>query len=369
MARVVTIEAPRQVVIEDEPDRPLDPGDVRVETLYSGVSAGTELTAYRGSNPYVHKRWDPERRLFVEGEATFAYPLRAWGYEESGRVIEVGEAVLDAWPQLRPGARVFGTWGHRERAVLPARDLAGKVLRDDLPTLAGIFSHIGPIALNGVLDAGIRIGETVAVFGLGVPGQIVARLAKASGARVVGVDLIASRLAAAESAGAIDLAVDASRTPAGEAIKAFTHGRGADVAIEVSGSSRAIHEAIRSVARQARVVALGFVQGDAVGLRLGEEFHHNRIALVCSQIGDVAPELSARWDRARLIATIMELQADGTLDLPALVSHVLPFGQAAEAFRILDEGAEDALQIVLATDAATDEAADEPPQRTNGGER
>lgn len=365
MARIVTIEAPRKVVIEDEPDRALDPSDVRVETLYSGVSAGTELTAFRGSNPYVHKRWDPERRLFVQGEPTFAYPLRGWGYEESGRVIEVGEAVLDAWPRLRPGARVFGTWGHRERAVLPARQLADKVLRDDLPTVAGIFSHIGPIALNGVLDANIRIGETVAVFGLGVPGQIVARLAKASGARVVGVDLIASRLAGAESAGAIDLAVDASRTPAGEAIKAFTDGRGADVAIEVSGSSQAVHEAIRSVAHQARVVALGFVQGDAVGLRLGEEFHHNRIALVCSQIGDVAPELSARWDRARLIATIMELQANGTLDLPALVSHVLPFGEAAEAFRILDEGAQEALQIVLATDAA----AGEPPLRTNGGER
>ncbi len=365
MARVVTIEAPRQVVIEHEPDRPLDPGDVRVETLYSGVSAGTELTAFRGSNPYLHRRWDPELRLFVDGEPTFAYPLRGWGYEESGRVLEVGDAVLDAWPQLRPGALVFGTWGHRERAVVSARELASKVLRDDLPAIAGIFAHIGPIALNGVLDAGIHIGETVAVFGLGVPGQIVARLAKASGARVVGVDLIASRLAAARSAGAIDLAVDASRTPVGEAIKAFTGGRGADVAIEVSGSSRAVHEAIRSVAYQARVVALGFVQGDAEGLRLGEEFHHNRIELVCSQIGGVAPGLSARWDRARLIATIMDLQADGTLDLPALVSHVLPFDDAAEAFRLLDEAPDEALQVVLATEAASDDA----PHLPNGGER
>jgi len=164
MARVVTIEAPRQVVIEDEPDRALDPGDVRVETVYSGVSAGTELTAFRGSNPYVHKRWDPERRLFVEGEATFAYPLRGWGYEESGHVIEVGEAVLDAWPQLRPGARVFGAWGHRERVVLSARDLAAKVLRDDLPAIAGIFYTARFSA--GAADAGepILLYSVAAIF-------------------------------------------------------------------------------------------------------------------------------------------------------------------------------------------------------------
>lgn len=70
-------------------------------------------------------------------------------------------------------------------------------------------------------------------------------------------------------------------------------------------------------------------------------------------------------EHARLIATIMDLQADGTLDLSALVSRVLPFDDASEAFRLLDEAPDEALQVVLVTEAASDEA----PHLPNGGER
>src|SRR3954447_4959889 len=94
MAKVVTFAAPRAVELTTRDDAPLGPREVRVRTLYSGISAGTELTAYRGSNPYLTKRWDAERRLFVTGDApTFDYPVEGWGYEEGGRVVEVGTEV------------------------------------------------------------------------------------------------------------------------------------------------------------------------------------------------------------------------------------------------------------------------------------
>ena len=64
---------------------------MRIATLYSGISAGTELTAYRGSNPYLNKKWDEDRRLFVDGSTSFAYPVDGWGYEEVGEVVEVAE--------------------------------------------------------------------------------------------------------------------------------------------------------------------------------------------------------------------------------------------------------------------------------------
>ena len=314
-----------------------------LETLYSGVSAGTELTAYRGTNPYLGKRWDGERRLFVEsGEATLAYPLRGWGYEEVGRVARVGENVAAAHPELVPGTVVFGTWGHRTHHVLRAGEAAQRILPDDLPPLAGILSHVGAIALNGVLDAGVRIGETVAVFGLGVVGRLVARLCTASGARVVGVDRYEPRRRAALEAG--DVAEVVAPGPGvGESIKDGTEGRGADVAIEAAGSPHALQEAIRSVAYGARVVVMGFLQGDAQGLRLGEEFHHNRVQLVSSQIGGVSAELSRRWDRRRLISTVMRLQRDGVLDARSLVSSELPFERAAEAYELLDRDPADAL--------------------------
>ncbi|WP_345569172.1 hypothetical protein [Nonomuraea rosea] len=71
--RVITFEEPGQVRVSLESPADLVPGSVRIRTLYSGVSAGTELTAYRGTNPYLASKWDTERRLFVEGRRT---PIR-----------------------------------------------------------------------------------------------------------------------------------------------------------------------------------------------------------------------------------------------------------------------------------------------------
>ena len=68
----------------------------------------------------------------------------------------------------------------------------------------------------------------------------------------------------------------------------------------------------------------GFPQGEATGLFLGEEFHHNRIAVVCSQISGVSPEVDHRWNVPRLERTVIELAAAGRLDVTSLVSHTFP---------------------------------------------
>lgn len=339
----VVIAQPHTIELEETEDPPLNAGEVRLRTLYSGISAGTELTAYRGSNPYLNKRWDGERRLFVPGEETSQhYPLRGWGYEEVGEVQELGQGV----GAVRAGDIVYGTWGHRSHHVVTQEYAAKRILPPGVDPIAGIFSQIGAIALNGVHDARIRIGETVAVFGLGVPGQIVAQLARRSGATVIGVDLHAERRAKALELGAVDVALNGRETPA-EQIKALTDGRGADVCIEVSGAAPALHEAIRSAAYSARVVAMGFFQGQASGLFLGEEFHHNRVNVVCSQISGVDPELSYRWNGLRMAQTAMRLQAEGALNLEPLITHVLPYEDAGEAFRLLAAEPAAMLQVVL----------------------
>jgi threonine dehydrogenase-like Zn-dependent dehydrogenase len=328
----------------EEEERGLLAHEVRLRTLYSGVSAGTELTAYRGTNPYLHRRWDGASRLFAEDpdHETFRYPLVAWGYEEVGEIVEVGEAARD----LPLGALVYGTWGHRTGHIVEAAYARERLLPQGLDPLTGIFSHIGAIALNGTLDAAIRLGETVAVFGLGVVGLLAAQMAGMSGAEVIGVDLLPMRLEAARKVG-VDHAIDASAAPAAEAIKKLTHGRGADVCIEASGSTRALHEAVRACAYSSKVVALGFFQGEALGLRLGEEFHHNRINIVCSQISGQAPELQHRWNSLRLAQTVMRLAARGRLQLEPLVTHVVPAAEAPALFRLLDERPEEVLQAVL----------------------
>ncbi len=119
------------------------------------------------------------------------------------------------------------------------------------------------------------------------------------------------------------------------------------MAIEVSGVPAALAEAIRTVAYSARVVALGFFQGEARGLHLGEEFHHNRVQLVCSQISGVAPGASYRWSKPRLWQTAVRLQHEGVLDLLPLITAEVPFRQAPALFERLDRGDPDTLQTVL----------------------
>ncbi len=339
---VVALAGPRQIELVEEPSRPLGPDEVRIRTLLSGVSAGTEMAFYRGTNPYLHKHWDPSARLFLSGTPeALTFPITTWGYEEVGEVTEAGPEA-----SLPVGARVFGTWGHRSQHIAAASTFAHRVLPPDVDPLLGTFSHIGAIALNGVLDANARVGETVAVFGLGVVGQLVAQLLRHAGARVIGLDLLAERREIALRLGA-HLVLDPASGDAAAQIKQITDGRGADICVEASGSSRALHEAIRSCAYSSRVVALGFYQGEAAGLFLGEEFHHNRVAIVCSQIGGLAPDLQARWDRARLVRTFMGLATGGTVRCAELVTHRVSFREAASLYRTLDESPRSVLQAVL----------------------
>ena len=178
MPEVVSFTAPHQVALVACEEQPLTPGSVRVRTWFSGISAGTELTAYRGSNPYLTGTWDPDRRLFIEGEPTFGYPVDGWGYSEVGEVVEVADGVVS--PAV--GDVVHGIWGHRSEAVLPAANVAHRVWTAD-DAISGTFARVGSIALNAVLAADTRLGDRLAVFGQGVIGLLATRLATLAGAR------------------------------------------------------------------------------------------------------------------------------------------------------------------------------------------
>ncbi len=80
---------------------------------------------------------------------------------------------------------------------------------------------------------------------------------------------------------------------------------------------------------------------------LGEEFHHNRVNVVCSQIFGVDPELTYRWNDSRLVQTGVRLQAEGALNLKQLITQVIPFEQAGEAFWLCDREPGKTIQVVL----------------------
>ena len=339
----LVLNAPRSLDFVPLETAPLAADEVRIQTLFSGVSAGTELSQYRGTNPFMQRRWDERARLFVAADSpSWPYPVRNLGYEEVGEIVEVGSAIDD----LQVGLHVFGTWGHRTHHIAQRDFVRDRLLPIGADPRIGIFSHIGAVALNGVHDAAIRMGDLVAVFGLGVPGQIVAQAARASGATVIGVDPVKDRRDMAKALGA-DEVLDPREVSIAERIKADTSGRGADVCIEVSGAAPALAEAIRTVAYASRVVAMGFFQGEARGLMLGEEFHHNRVELVCSQISGVAPAASHRWSKLRLWQTAIRLQHEGRLNLLPLITPQLPFSQAPALFARIDAGEPGMLQSML----------------------
>jgi threonine dehydrogenase-like Zn-dependent dehydrogenase len=358
--RNVVVTGPGRVEIVEEPQEPVAADTFRVATLFSGVSAGTELSFVKGTNPALSSGWDATLGLFTPGDAGSAYPVTRLGYMEVGRVVD------SRTPAVPDGTVVAMTYGHRTGFLGdPVRDRV-VALPTDLDPLLGIYvAHMGPICANGLLHAaadlhgsavrdlsdGVR-GRRVAVTGAGVVGLLTALFARRYGAAsVVVVDPTPQRRAVAEALGLDTLDPDAD-DPAVILKTRWRHtgdDRGADVVFQCRGQASALHLALRLARPQATVVDLAFYQGGADAARLGEEFHHNGLTIRCAQIGRVPRGLAHTWDRERLSAgTIDLLRADGDAIRRHLISAVVPFDEAPALLTDLAQRRRHELQAVLA---------------------
>ena len=364
--RNVVVEGPGRVAVREEPRGPVPAGAFRVTTLFSGISAGTELSYIKGTNPFLAERWDPGLGLFVPGEPDVGYPVTRLGYMEVGTVAESRTPVVPV------GGTVAMAYGHRTGYVGdPVTDRVVP-LPADLDPLLGIYvAHMGPICANGLLHAaadlcgpdvrslgdGVR-GRRVVVVGAGVVALLTALLARGHGAAsVVVLDPTPERRAVAEALGLEALGLGGPGDVAAALKTRWRHApgdRGADVVFQCRGQAAALHLALRVARPQATVIDLAFYQGGAAELRLGAEFHHNGLAVRCAQIGRVPRGLTGTWDRERLSAeTIDLLRADGTAIRKHLVTAVVPFENAAELFANLAAARGQELQAVLLFDHST----------------
>jgi threonine dehydrogenase-like Zn-dependent dehydrogenase len=127
-----------------------------------------------------------------------------------------------------------------------------------------------------------------------------------------------------------------------------------DVAVETSGSSAALHGTIAAAGLGGRVVTVGFYQGGAPELRLGEEWHHNRLDMISSMGAWGAPHRDfPAWDRQRVARTVVDLLAAGRLDVDAFPLRHFPFDAAAEAYGWLDAHPDEAIKVVLTYDGTS----------------
>jgi len=327
---------------------PLTSKQVRAQAVMSGISHGTEISLFRGTSPFHNKAFDPALRLFVEAASEKAYPAKL-GYEWVGRVIEAGEDVQG----FRVGDLVHLPFPHGQTRTFVPEELTHLGVTGPLPPSIlpeqAIFLGTTSIALQAIHDAHIKVGDHVIVFGLGVLGLLTVQLARLNGAGWIdAVDPIASRRAMAETFGA-NRALDPIETDIGLALKSCA--KGADVAIEFSGSYAALHQAIRSVRMAGLVVAAGFYQGGGHELRLGEEWHHNRVSMVASIRGwGNAHRDHPMWDRSRLRQESISLIKDGRLNVGALLTHRIAFERAPDAYALIDSSSSDVLKVALQYD-------------------
>ena len=335
--RAVTFVEPGRVEVQcEEPPAP-NPGDALVHTRASAISAGTELLVYRGQAP---SDMQADETIAALG-GTLDYPLR-YGYAAAGDVIAVGEDVDGDMV----GKRVFAFNPHESLFTAAAESLMeipADVSYEDAAMLPSMET-----AVNFAMDGAPLIGENVVVIGQGVIGLFTtALLAHMPLGCLITLDTIESRREQSRGLGAT-MSVDPSEPGHMAEIAAGMGGMGADLVFELSGRPEALDLAIALTGYGGRIVIGSWYGTKRAPINLGGSFHRSRIRLISSQVTTISPELTGRWDKARRFGTAWEMV--NRVHPSRLVSHRFPVEEATDAYRLLDEEPEHALQVLFTYD-------------------
>jgi 2-desacetyl-2-hydroxyethyl bacteriochlorophyllide A dehydrogenase len=282
------------------------------------------MVVYRGET-------SPQDRMPATSQGTFPFPVK-YGYQVVGRVAAVG-----ADSGFAVGDRVFARHPHQERFTITAQPAFVVPLPDDLDDASATFINLTRVALTGLLDVPVRVGEVAVVFGQGIVGMMCARLARLSASAVVVVDRFAKRRELALKYGA-DAAVEPADAAA--AVAEFSHGRGADVVYEASGAAAALQAALEVVAIEGEIVAVSLYGTTPVPLRLVPEFHYRRPRITSSQAGD-----QRRWDWVRRTEATVGLLRK--LSVTEMIGTRVPFAEASRAYDVIDRNPQDNLGVLL----------------------
>jgi 2-desacetyl-2-hydroxyethyl bacteriochlorophyllide A dehydrogenase len=325
-ARVLRFVAPYRVALDEvgvpEPGR----GELVVRTELSGISAGTEMLAYRGQlDPAL-----PLDETLGALSGNFAYPF-AYGYSAVGRVEESRAALAE-------GSLVFAFHPHQDVFVVPEHDVVPVDGED--PRRATLLPLV-ETALQVCLDAGPRLGEHVAVLGLGCVGALTAALLARSGARVVASEPLEARRRAATRLGVEALAPQDLEA----AVAERTAGRGVALLVEASGRPEVLANGLRLLAHEGTALVCSWYGTKTAALPLGAEFHRRRLVIRSTQVSTIPSHLSGRWDHGRRRRAARGLLSELALD--ALATHEFPFERAADAYAAVAGGEPDLIHAAL----------------------
>jgi predicted dehydrogenase/threonine dehydrogenase-like Zn-dependent dehydrogenase len=357
------------VTLLDVPSPVPEPTEVLVRTLCSVISPGTEraVTALAQSSLLAKARARPDlvrqvvRKARTEGMAVTRKAVLGrlasdvpLGYSAAGLVLEAGSAVTG----IRPGQLVAtggaGKANHAELQAVPG--LLCAQVPANVSAKDAAFTAVASIALHGLRLAGAEPGSKVVVVGLGLIGQLAARLAMAAGCDVAGIDPAAYPRDVAGRSGV--LALDELGASTTEQVLAWSRGRGADaVLVCAAGPSPAAVMRVPALCRDRAVVV---IVGD-VGLQLSRTpFYERELSLRFARSygpGRYDPSYEAwgvdypaghvRWSEGRNFEAVLDLLAAGRLAVSDLVTHEFGIGDAEQAYRLIEDRSAPYLAIRL----------------------
>ena len=318
------------VTVEERSVPEPGPEEVLVRSSRTLVSTGTELTVLSGDVP-SGSAWDDH----------IEYPFTP-GYNNVGTVVEVDEAV----ESLSEGQRV-ATYGSHAQYVCTEASACRRV-PDAVTDEEATFFTIAEVVMNGIRRSDLAWGETVAVYGLGLLGQLAVRVCHAAGARpAVGFDLAEPRLAHLPDDEGFASA-NPAETDAEEVVTDAADGRLADVVFEVTGNPDAITDELETLRDQGRFVVLSSPWGETAF-----DFHDHCNAPSYTIVGahnSSHPPVATPdnpWTQHRHAELFFEYVADGTFAVDSLVSHTEPFDRAPELYADLLADRSGAMGVVL----------------------
>jgi 2-desacetyl-2-hydroxyethyl bacteriochlorophyllide A dehydrogenase len=309
--------------------------EVTVQTTVSAISPGTEMLVYRG-------QWPEGVSLDSTIEAltgSFSYPV-AYGYCAVGKVVELGAGVSSDWIDRR----VFAFQPHQSHFHAPISSL--EIVPDDIDDETALFLPGMETAITLMLDGRPIIGETVVVIGQGIIGLLTtAILCRFPLHSLITLERYPLRREASLRLGARD-SFDPEEPGLFERLGAVVGGGGeSDLVFELSGNPECLNDALALVRYTGRVV-VGSWYGSKIGaLDLGSFFHRGRITLISSQVSNLPPELSGRWNKRRRLETAWDMLA--TISPASLITHRFELQDGARAYAIIDRDLGASIQVIF----------------------
>ena len=364
------------VEVLDVPPPVPDATEVLVRTIASVISPGTEraVTALAQSSLLAKARARPDlvrqvvRKARTDGLAVTRQAVRSrlaqdlpLGYSAAGIVLAAGTAVTTVRPGQLVATGGAGKASHAEFQAVPG--LLCATVPDGVPAEDAAFTTIASIALHGLRQSEVGPGAKVVVLGLGLIGQLAARLALAAGCAVAGIDPAKYPRQVAANSGV--LALDELGDATTDQVLSWSRGRGAD-AVLVCAAGRS-SDAIMRVPALCRDRAAVVIVGD-VGLHLDRTpFYERELSVRFARSygpGRYEPSYEAwgvdlpagqvRWTEGRNFEAVLDLMATGRLPVADLVTHTFGIAEADAAYRLIEQPTEPYLAIRLAYPPAQD---------------